>query len=153
MLIGAGLVATFNTTALAGEDHQEDHHNDNHGGDGHNDRENDDDDGESDDNGDTSPSQPALTTDSVGNNVPANDARLPKKGRLLNQDEVKQEIANGSASSLPLLLAFVQNKYPGEVLDVKLRALDGQFIYEVKLLSKFVFLRTVSLEAKTLRQM
>ena len=85
------------------------------------------------------------------------DVQFPSKparklGRVLNQDEVKTAIARGSAATLPLLLAFLKNNYPGKVLDVKLRALDDNYIYDVKLLSNVIFLRTVTLDAKTLKK-
>lgn len=76
----------------------------------------------------------------------------PNIGRVLNQDEVKAAIASGNAATLPLLLAFLNLNYPGKVLDVKLRAIDKNYIYEVKLLSNAIFLRTVTLDAKTMKK-
>ncbi len=75
------------------------------------------------------------------------------KGRVLNQDEVKAVIASGNAATLPLLLAFLNINYPGKVLDVKLRAVDNSYVYEVKLLSNAIFLRTVTLDAKTMKKL
>ena len=72
------------------------------------------------------------------------------KGRVLNQDEVRAAIASEKAATLPLLLAYLKSKYPGKVLDVKMRQSEDNLVYEVKLLSKAVFLRTLLLDAKTL---
>lgn len=73
-------------------------------------------------------------------------------GRVLNQDEIKTAISSGNAATLPLLLAYLNINYPGKVLDVKLRAIDKSYVYEVKLLSKAVFLHTVMLDAKTMKK-
>ena len=73
-------------------------------------------------------------------------------GRVLNQDEVKAAIASGNAATLPLLLAFLNLNYPGKVLDVRLHALNENYIYEVKLLSNAIFLHTITLDAKTLKK-
>ena len=73
-----------------------------------------------------------------------------KFGRLLNQDEVTAAIASGNAATLPLLLAYLNLYYPGKVLDVRLHAKEEKYIYEIKLLSNTIFLRTVLLDARTL---
>ena len=78
---------------------------------------------------------------------------IRNKGRLLNQDEVKDAISSGKAATLPLLLAYMNLKYPGKVLDVKMRQLDEKYFYEVKLLSNTIFLRTLMLDAKTLAKL
>jgi uncharacterized membrane protein YkoI len=72
------------------------------------------------------------------------------KGKVLNQDEARAVISKGNAASLPLLLAFIDNNYPGQVLDVRLRKVNGNYIYDVKMLTKFIMLKTVSLDAQTL---
>ena len=113
-----------------------------------------DDDGDDDnenDNGETP------STNFIHQNDDLGDLQFPSKpvrkiGRVLNQDEVKAAIASGNAATLPLLLAFLKNHYPGKVLDVRLRALDDNYIYDVKLLSNVIFLRTVTLDAKTLKK-
>ena len=78
---------------------------------------------------------------------------IRNKGRLLNQDEVKDAIASGNAATLPLLLAYLNIKFPGKVLDVKMRELDKKYFYEVKLLANTIFLRTLMLDAKTLAKL
>ncbi len=52
---------------------------------------------------------------------------------------------------MSLLLAYLNQNYPGDVLDVKLHPADAGLVYEVRYLSNIVFLHTVYLDAKTLK--
>jgi uncharacterized membrane protein YkoI len=73
-------------------------------------------------------------------------------GLSLTQDAALAAVQNGKAVSLPLLLAFMSLNYPGEILDVRLRKLDAQYIYEVRYLVDKTQLRVLKLEAKTLKK-
>lgn len=79
--------------------------------------------------------------------------RLQNNGKLLSPDEVKTAISEGNAASLALLLAYVDINFPGQVLDVRLRQVDQTFTYEVKIISKLVFLRSLKLDAKTMKKL
>ena len=59
-------------------------------------------------------------------------------------------VKDGKAVSLPLLLAFMANKFPGEIVDIKLKNKDGQYTYVVEYLANAAKLRVVTLNAKTL---
>ena len=74
------------------------------------------------------------------------------KSLTLDSDQAKFAISQGKAASMPLLLAYLGNKFPGEVLDVKLHDAGQSYVYEVRYLSNAVFLRTVFLDALTLQQ-
>lgn len=74
-------------------------------------------------------------------------------GRVAGQDEVRKVVSAGKAVSLPLLLAFMSNTFPGEIVDIKLRATPDQYEYEVKYLANMVNLRSIRLDAKTLSKL
>jgi uncharacterized membrane protein YkoI len=74
-------------------------------------------------------------------------------GSSLTQNDALDAVKNGKAASLTLLLAFMTLNYPGEVLDVRLRTVNKQYIYEVKYLFNKTQLRVLKLEAKTLKKL
>ena len=74
-------------------------------------------------------------------------SRLP----ALDQEQTKLAIDTGRAVSLTLLLTYIKLNYPGDVLDVKLHTNDSKLVYEVRYLSNVIFLRTVYLDAQTLK--
>jgi hypothetical protein len=77
---------------------------------------------------------------------------LPIFGKSVTQDQARAAIDSGKVASLPLLLAFMKNNYPGEVLDIKLRQIDAVYSYEVKYLAKSNILRVVALDGRTLKK-
>jgi uncharacterized membrane protein YkoI len=158
LLIGlalAGALAIPAGEAFAGEDGGKngDGGDDSGGDDGGGDDSGGDDSG-GDDSDSPSSGPPTASTASTtsGSNSDTTISKKLSKGRVLNQQEVQQVITQGKATSLPLVLAYVANNYPGQVLDVKLRTASGAFAYEVKVLSKYVFLKTILLDAKTLKK-
>lgn len=99
---------------------------------------------------DVSPAPSSLNSNNQNSSNP-----LPNQnnGKLLTPDEVKIAIDKNNAATLPLLLAYVDNNFPGQVLDVRLRLVEEVYIYEVKLISNFVFLRSLRLDAKTMKKL
>ncbi len=98
-------------------------------------------------NGAASVSAPSAGGQANSNSLPyANILNAP----VLNQREAKQVVKAGQAASLPLLLTYMDNNYPGQILDVKLRDADIGYVYEVRYLSNAIFLRTVFLDGMTL---
>jgi uncharacterized membrane protein YkoI len=77
---------------------------------------------------------------------------LPVIGKSVTQDQARAAIDSGKVASLPLLLAFMKNNYPGEVLDVKLRQINSVYSYEVKYLAKSNVLQVVALDGRTLKK-
>jgi uncharacterized membrane protein YkoI len=77
---------------------------------------------------------------------------VPFAGKSVTQDQARAAIDGGKVASLPLLLAFMKNNYPGEVLDVKLRQINTVYSYEVKYLAKSNVLRVVALDGRTLKK-
>jgi uncharacterized membrane protein YkoI len=73
------------------------------------------------------------------------------KGVSTTQDEARAAVKSGKAASLPLVLAFMENHFPGEVLDVKLLQNPKGYVYEVKYLAESSLLQVVTLDAKTLK--
>jgi hypothetical protein len=164
VLLGAGVVLSASADAFA-EDNE---HHDNNGGEhsgggqgGGGQSGGSDDSDDSNDPGSGSESPESSDSSQPSSNWTAGGAPAQSVGqssgsgsrRFLNQDEVKKVVASGNAASLPLLLAYVGQNYPGDVLDVKMRRVDGGYAYDVKVLSNLVVLRTVSLEAKTLKKL
>jgi uncharacterized membrane protein YkoI len=158
LLLGAGLVVSSAGHAFADGGGDGEHHE--NGGSEHHDG------GGSTGGGDDSASDDSNSPDSASSDDSADSSSSVGTGsggaaqsvgvggrRFLNQDEVKKVVASGNAASLPLLLAYVGQNYPGDVLDVKMRKVDGGYAYDVKVLSNLVVLRTVSLEAKTLKKL
>ncbi|MEP6827794.1 MAG: hypothetical protein ABJA10_06945 [Aestuariivirga sp.] len=82
---------------------------------------------------------------------PAAFQQFPKPSSL-DPDQAKSAINQGMAASLPLLLTYLKQNYPGELLDVQLHNAGPGYVYEVRYLSNVVFLRTVYLDAITLQQ-
>jgi hypothetical protein len=74
-------------------------------------------------------------------------------GKVANQDEVLSAVTAGKAVSLPLLLAFMATKFPGEIVDIKLKNKGGLYSYEVEYLANSAKLRVVKLNAKTLSKL
>ena len=70
---------------------------------------------------------------------------------ILDPQQTKVAIQQGQAASMNLLLTYLNQNYPGEVLDVKLHPVETGLVYEVRYLSNIVFLHTVYLDAKTLK--
>jgi hypothetical protein len=73
-------------------------------------------------------------------------------GKSVNQDGARAAVQAGKAASLRKLLAFISSNYSGDVLDVRLRQNGGRYIYVVKMLSRQNLLRSVVLDAKTLKK-
>jgi hypothetical protein len=76
-----------------------------------------------------------------------------QSGKVASQDEVLTAVRAGKAVSLPLLLAFMANKFPGEIVDVKLKNKAGLYSYEVEYLANSSKLRVLKLDAKTLSKL
>jgi uncharacterized membrane protein YkoI len=83
---------------------------------------------------------------------PTGQTLVPIVGKSVTQDQARAAIDGGKVASLPLLLAFMKNNYPGEVLDVKLRQNNTVYSYEVKYLAKSNVLRVVALDGRTLKK-
>jgi uncharacterized membrane protein YkoI len=92
-------------------------------------------------------------TGSIGDdsNIAATNA-INSTNAPVEQDEARQAVAAGKAASLPLVLAFMAINYPGEVIDVKLHQRKADYVYEVKFLAEANMLRSVVLDAKTLKK-
>jgi uncharacterized membrane protein YkoI len=85
-----------------------------------------------------------------GSNASSGNSNSSKSGKVASQDEVLSAVRAGKAVSLPLLLAFMATKFPGEIVDVKLKSKEGLYSYEVAYLANSSKLRVVKLNAKTL---
>jgi hypothetical protein len=70
---------------------------------------------------------------------------------VLDTQQTRDAIDSGRAASLPLLTTYLNNYYPGQVLDVKLHDAPDGYVYEVRYLSNIVVLRTLFLDAATLK--
>ena len=92
------------------------------------------------------------TGPAVGGAHNAKVSSLYLRAPVLDQEQSKMVIGAGRAATMPLLIAYLNQHYPGEVLDVKLHTASDGFIYEVRYLSNVVFLNTVFLDAQTLQQ-
>jgi len=121
------------------------HHSD--GGDGHN------------DDGSSSGSATAPSSSSASSGpttVQSSDGSHRRFGDIvssfvLDPQQTKTAIAAGKAASMPLLLTYLNQNYPGQVLDVKLHSANDSYIYEVRYLSNVIVLRTLFLDAATLK--
>lgn len=154
VLFGAATLLAFPLTANASDDEHDSHDTSNDSGDSHDDSEDSDDD-ENDSGSDDSSNQGTVSQNNSGTSSGQPTTlshQKTDKGKVLNQEEVQVAIATQNAASLTLLLTYVDLTYPGSVLDVKLRKANEAYIYEVKMLSKLAFLRTVLLDAKTLKK-
>jgi len=118
------------------------HHGD--GGDGHND------DGSSSTAASSSSTAifPTTTQNSDGSHRRIGDI---VSSLVLDPQETKAVIAAGKAASMPLLLTYLNQNYPGQVLDVKLHSASDSYVYEVRYLSNVIVLRTLFLDAATLK--
>jgi len=65
---------------------------------------------------------------------------VDSQDRLISISNSQIAIQQGQAASMSLLLAYLKQSYPGEVLDVKLRDTSGGLVYEVRYLSNVIFL-------------
>jgi hypothetical protein len=70
---------------------------------------------------------------------------------VLDPQQTKAVVAAGKAASMPLLLTYLNQNYPGQVLDVKLHSASDSYVYEVRYLSNVIVLRTLFLDAATLK--
>lgn len=133
----------------SGDNHHDgngDHHDsgDWHNGDGHNDDGN-------------SPTQSITSTNgSSSRGTSDTDASRQRYGMMLTSpaldtEQTKAVIAGGKAASMPLLLAYLNQNYPGQVLDVKLHYATDSYVYEVRYLANVIVLRTLFLDAATLK--
>jgi hypothetical protein len=118
------------------------HHGD--GGDGHN------------DDGSGSITAPSSSSASAPTTAQSSDGSHRRFGDIvsspvLDPRETKAVIEAGKAASMPLLLTYLNQNYPGQVLDVKLHSANDSYVYEVRYLSNVIVLRTLFLDAATLK--
>ena len=85
--------------------------------------------------------------------IPPKSASSLSKSRIVSQDEALAAVMSGQAASLPLLLAYMETKYPGQILDIHLRNLNNKYVYQVKYLSNLIFLSSIFLDATTLQKL
>jgi uncharacterized membrane protein YkoI len=109
-----------------------------------------DDDDDSDGGGSSDNSGSGSGSGYQGSNASSGNSNSSKSGKVASQDEVLSAVRAGKAVSLPLLLAFMATKFPGEIVDVKLKSKEGLYSYEVAYLANSSKLRVVKLNAKTL---
>jgi uncharacterized membrane protein YkoI len=105
------------------------------------------DDGGDDDGNESNNNSGSGSPGSVPSSV---NSTVLRTGTVANQDEALSAVTTGKAVSLPLLLAFMANKFPGEIVDIKLKNKAGQYSYVVEYLSSTAKLSIVTLNAKTL---
>jgi hypothetical protein len=74
-------------------------------------------------------------------------------GKSITQDEARKAVRTGKALALPLVLAFMANNYPGDVVDVRLRRNGAGYLYEIKYLANSIQLKLVKLDAETLKKL
>jgi hypothetical protein len=85
-------------------------------------------------------------TGSIGSNSTISS----NSSQSITQNQVRDVVQSGKAVSLPLVLAYMDNYYQGQVLDIKLRSSLFGYYYDVKYLDASNHLLTVALDAKTL---
>jgi hypothetical protein len=73
-------------------------------------------------------------------------------GQSITQNQVRDAVQAGKAVSLPLVLAYMDNYYKGQVLDIKLRESLFGYYYDVKYLDASNRLLNVALDAQTLKK-
>ena len=73
------------------------------------------------------------------------------KSPVLSVDAAKQAVTDGKAASMTLLITFLTNNQQGQILDVKLHDTPQGLAYEIKALTNAVVLRTLYLDAATLK--
>jgi hypothetical protein len=123
------------------------------GGGGGDDGGGDDGDDSGDDSGGNSGSGSGSGSGSQSSGQSSGSSGSSKFGKVANQDEVLSAVRAGKAVSLPLLLAFMANKFPGEIVDIKLKNKEGLYSYEVEYLANSSKLRVLKLNAKTLSKL
>jgi hypothetical protein len=113
---------------------------------------NDDSDDEGGGGGDSSGSGGSISGEQSGGSGATGNASSPNSGKSSNQDQVRRAVASGQAVSLPLLLTFLTNNYPGQLLDVKLRSSIFGMYYDVKYIDPSNHLLSLALDARTLKK-
>jgi uncharacterized membrane protein YkoI len=113
----------------------------------------DDGDDDGDDSGGNSGSGSGSGSGSQSSGQSSGSSGISGSGKVVNQDEVLSAVRAGKAVSLPLLLAFMANKFPGEIVDIKLKNKEGLYSYEVEYLANSSKLRVLKLNAKTLSKL
>jgi hypothetical protein len=106
-----------------------------------------------DDSGGNSGSGSGSGSGSQSSGQSSGSSGISGSGKVVNQDEVLSAVRAGKAVSLPLLLAFMANKFPGEIVDIKLKNKEGLYSYEVEYLANSSKLRVLKLNAKTLSKL
>jgi hypothetical protein len=117
------------------------------------------DDGRNDDGNGTSGSGSSATNPTsshMGAIGQASDGTRRRFGEIvslpvLDPQQTKAVIAAGKAASMPLLLTYLNQNYPGQVLDVRLHSANDGYVYEVRYLANVIVLRTLFLDAATLK--
>jgi hypothetical protein len=158
VLLGLAMPLGWKSVALADDDHETqgpgggrnggDHRTNN---DHWNHHSEDKQDGNNNDGGPSPAGQPVPGTNGTASlpQPAATMARLP----ILDPEQTKAVVAAGRAVSMPLLLTYLKQYYPGEIVDVKLHAADTNYVYEVRYLANVIFLHTLYLDAQTLKSM
>ncbi len=88
--------------------------------------------------------------DKIDSNSPNSSPRNSNSGRAVAQDEALSAVKSGKVVSLPMLLAFMANKFPGEIVNISLKKKEGHYRYEVKYVANAAKLRVLIFDAKTL---
>lgn len=101
------------------------------------------------------PSTQPNNTASAGNNNQADhgshfSAVEDGDGDADDQESAKSAVASGKAAPLTELLKKLKSDYPGEILNVALNQIRGQYVFNVKYLDHAGLIRMVSLNALTL---
>ena len=115
------------------------------------------DDGRNDDgNGSSVSGSSAINPGSMGATGQTSDGTRRRFGDIvslpvLDPQQTKAVIAAGKAASMPLLLTYLNQNYPGQVLDVRLHSANDGYVYEVRYLANVIVLRTLFLDAATLK--
>ena len=115
------------------------------------------DDGRNDDgNGSSISGSSATNPGNMGATGQTSDSARKRFGDIvslpvLDPQQTKAVIASGKAASMPLLLTYLNQNYPGQVLDVRLHNVNDGYVYEVRYLANVIVLRTLFLDAATLK--
>jgi hypothetical protein len=115
------------------------------------------DDGRNDDGNGSSVSGSSTTgTGGIGATGQTSDGTHRRFGDIvslpvLDPQQTKAVIAAGRAASMTLLLTYLNQNYPGQVLDVRLHSASDGYVYEVRYLANVIVLRTLFLDAATLK--
>jgi uncharacterized membrane protein YkoI len=84
----------------------------------------------------------------------ADDDNTSNKGRRVKgeeQDRALEAVKKGKAVSLSKLRAYLSEKHPGKILNVSLYRKSGQYFYRVRILSPNNRIKSMSLNALTLK--